>query len=298
MPKLSAIVDTEELDNLYADKAIVYVEGESDEAVFTVLAGPDIGDRLEFKVPKTGGSGYHAVRDRVLEERGRGNAKIHGLLDGEASASFGHILHLIENRETLFQTTDPALDGLIFLSETELENLILCHAGVAEFLTNNVTLTGIGGQDLEAHRSDLVSLSQRFYLLAMMKFAAGELHRTGTPCKQVDKLAGRFQTTESTLKITREIKASIEKDGGDWNAFVTKLNELMGRVRERFADDGTRPPPKERQVRRLADGKGLLKRVIGKNNGQRNWEGHLVERLRQSPYAADFRQALLHETGA
>jgi hypothetical protein len=86
MRKLSAILDREELDNLYADKAIVYVEGESDQAVFTVLSGPDIGDRLEFKMPKAGGSGYHAVRDRVADERGRGNAKIHGLLDGEASA--------------------------------------------------------------------------------------------------------------------------------------------------------------------------------------------------------------------
>jgi len=295
MRRLGSVLDPEELDNLYAAKAIVYVEGESDEAFFAALAGPDIAENLEFKVPPTGG-GYFQVRDRVCEERDRGNNRIYGLLDGEAAAAFAIIERLIDSRGVLFDTGNVAVDGLLFLSEAELENLVLCHAGVAEFLTHNVGFAGIGKANIQSFADELKGLAQRFYVLAILRFVAVEFHNAGTPCKPVDKLSGRFQSKDAVLVILAHIKADLIADGVPWPAFLARVLTLMRRVRSAFVDDGTHPSPKERHVLRLADGKGLLKRVRSTYNGPPAWEGLLTERLRTAPYSAEFRSALLAAT--
>ena len=289
------MLDPEELDNLYAGKAIVYVEGESDEAFFKVLAGPDIAENLEFKVPPAGG-GYIQVRDRVREERDRGNDRIHGLLDGEAAAAFGIVERLIDSRGVLFNTGNVAVDGLLFLSEAELENLVLCHAGVAEFLTHNVGFAGVGKADLQGYLDELRELAQRFYVLAILRYVAVEFHNAGTPCKPVDKLSGRFQSTDGILVILSHIRADLVAEGVPWQAFLARALSLMRRVRSAFVDDGSQPRPKDRHVLRLADGKGLLKRVRTTYNGPPAWEGLLTERLRTAPYSAEFRAALLLAT--
>lgn len=295
MRRLGTVLDTDELLNLSAARAIVYVEGQSDEAFFTVLAGPDIMEKLEFKVPSSGG-GYINVRNRVGEERNRGNARVHGLLDGEASAALGYVERLIDSRTVLFDSGNRLVDGLLFVSEAELENIVLCHAGVAEFLTHNVGFASVGKADLQGYIDELRVLARRFYVLAIMRYVAAEIHNGGTSCKQVDRLAGRFQTTDGVLGILFHMKAELIAEGIAWPAYLRRVLALMRRARAAFVDDGSSPSPKDRHVLRLADGKALLKRVRTLYNGTAAWEGLLTERLRTAPYSGEFREALLAAT--
>jgi hypothetical protein len=123
MPSLRSIGDSVELDNRYIDKCVVYVEGDDDEGLWKFIIGLDVGDRIEFKVPLSMGSGYEVVHDRVRKER-PGNPKIYGLLDGEAAASFGQIGRLINaaDSEIIFELDSPELEGILFLVEHEVEN--------------------------------------------------------------------------------------------------------------------------------------------------------------------------------
>lgn len=295
MRRLGTVLDTDELLNLSAARAVVYVEGQSDEAFFTVLAGPDIMEKVEFKVPPAGG-GYINVRDRVREERDRGNERVHGLLDGEASAALGYVERFIDSRTILFDSGNRTVDGLLFVSESELENIVLCHAGVAEFLTHNVGFANVGKANLQDYVDELRALSRRFYVLAIMRYVAAEIHNGGTSCKQVERLAGRFQTTDGVLGILFHMKAELIGEGITWSTFIARVLELMRRARVAFVDDGTSPSPKDRHVLRLADGKALLKRVRTLYNGTAAWEGLLTERLRTAPYSGEFRETLLAAT--
>ena len=293
MRRLGSVLDTDELLNLSAARAIVYVEGQSDEAFFTVLAGPDIMEKLEFKVPSAGG-GYINVRDRVREERDRGNDRVHGLLDGESSAALGYVERFIDSRAILFDSGNRPVDGLMFLSESELENIVLCHAGVAEFLTHHVGFAGVGKADLQGYVDEIRELARRFYVLAIMRYVAAEFHNGGTSCKQVDRLAGRFQTKDGVLGIIFHMKAELIGEGIAWPAFLNRVLSLMRRARAGFEDDGSLPSPKDRNVLRLADGKEMLKRIRSTYNGSVAWEG--TERLRTAPYSGEFRETLLAAT--
>lgn len=298
MPKLSEIPDVEELDNLYADKIIIYVEGTDDKAVFTELIGPNHGDQLEFKVPEESGSGYHTVRNRVFELRKR-NKKIHGLLDGEAAASLGHVEEFINAKGVLFTVPVEALEGLYFLFENELENLLLCHVDVAEFINQNVPFGQIGVGPVDQIRADLTALSRRFYALTMLRFAAGEIHRGGKSCPQVDDHAKLFQGPHSVATILKMLKVKIEAHGIVWIDFMTRVHAVIGAVQGPFKAPGYDNDQRVREIVRLADGKEMLKRVRTKyNNGGLNWEGLLVERLKRSDYADDFTKALLRATSA
>src|SRR5438067_1915224 len=119
MPKLGSIKDPVELDNLYTDKVIVYVEGAEDFAFFNDLVGRDMADRLEFKVPEEKGSGYHVVKSRVATERAS-NPKIHGLLDGETAVALNRFADFLASDGVLFTLTGAEHEGLLFLSEHEL----------------------------------------------------------------------------------------------------------------------------------------------------------------------------------
>ncbi len=287
-------LDPDELDNLFSDKTIVYVEGEGDEAVYNSLVGMDVGEFLEFKVPRSGGSGHFAVRDEVHRQRERGNTKVHGLLDGEAAAAFGFVEALIDNRSMFFSLDGPKLSGLLFLAELELENIMLCHADVASFIANQVTFARVGKVPNEVIHADLRQLAQRFYVLAILKFVAGDFHRGGTPCKQVSVHEGMFQSKLTILGILRTLKPKIVAEGLEWSAFLRRMLVLMRRVRAAFISNGQDLEAKERHLTRLADGKGMLKCIYTKfYGGSPAWEGVLSERVRLSPYAEAFRKNLL-----
>lgn len=296
MPKLSSYVDPAELDNSASDKVVVYVEGTDDLAFFSDLIGPNLADRLEFKVPEEKGSGYLMVKARVALERG-GNDKIHGLLDGEAAVALGGFGAFLDGGDVLFRIGADNSEGLIFLSENELENIVLCHANVPEFLSAHVPFAAIGSRPVQVLERELLTLTKRFYLLALLKFTAGHFHRAGTPCGAIDKYEGLFDNKHKGVgHILRFIKPKIVEAGIEWSVFMAAARQfahgVTGHFEQRQFDEETR----RKHVLRMSDGKNLLRRIRGEYNGTAHWEGQLHRRLKNLGYADLFRSALERET--
>ena len=296
MPSLKHISDPTELDNLYSDKVIVYVEGTEDLAFFNDLVGPDIADRLEFKVPDANGSGYHMVRSRVAMERAA-NPKIHGLLDGETAVTMDAFGALLASRNILFGLEGEENAGLLFLSEHELENLVLCHARLPDFIAQNVPFALIGTRPVETVERELATLAKRFYLLALLKFAAGRFHAAGTPCKAIDQNAGMFISKMGVAKILQLLKPKIEGAQIEWNAFIEAVRAFSDGVKAHFDAQNLDRDARHKEIMRLADGKSMLRRIRGDYNGQPSWEGLLQGRLKHYGYATAFRNELEVATG-
>lgn len=296
MPKLGSIKDPVELDNLYADKVIVYVEGAEDFAFFNDLVGREMADRLEFKIPEEKGSGYHVVKSRVANERA-GNPKIHGLLDGETAVSMDRFADFLASDGVLFSLAGAEHDGLMFLSEHELENIVLCHARVPEFLSAHVPFVAIGSRPVAVVERELVTLARRFYLLALLKFAAGRFHAAGTPCKAVDQYSGLFDTPQGVAQILRFLRPRIVAAGIDWPTFIAAIRTFASSVRGHFEQRGFDEEERRKHVLRMSDGKNFLKRVRGKYHGSPSWEGALTGRVKSYGYVARFRTALEAATG-
>lgn len=297
MPRLSRIKDPVELDNLYTDKTIVYVEGKDDLAFFNDLIGPYLADRLEFKVPEVLGSGYHTVKARVAEERG-GNAKIHGLLDGETAVALDRFEAFLDGGEVLFTVDGEENAGLLFLSEHELENVVLCHANVSEFLSSHVPFSAIGSRPIDVVERELLTLTRRFYLLALLKFTATRFHIAGTPCKAIDTYAGLFDNRKKGVaEILRFLKPKIADAGIEWDDFSASAHAIAYSVTTHFEQRDFDNETRRKQVLRLSDGKNLLKRIRGEYGGTPHWEGVFQQRLKSFGYADVFRDAIQRATG-
>jgi hypothetical protein len=289
MPRLGTYRDNDELDNAIADKIIVYVEGRDDVAFFKTLAGPNINDRLEFKAPESG-TGYHEVKSRVSELRPT-NSKVHGLLDGEAAVSLGQKQAFLESDKNIFQTEAVDLDGLMFLSEYELENLLICHAQLSKYIINNVTVADLGSRKIEDVEATINTFALRFYFFTLIKFTMVELHREDRPCKGIGKIGGHFLDREAGVtKIMRDhVRPHIEGQL-DWTEFATALRDLSDDIRARHAQ--LADADRRKQLFRIADGKLMLKHIKNRYNGDGRWDGHLHNDLVQSDYSETFRQAL------
>lgn len=296
MPKLSAFADNDELDNAISDKIVIYVEGADDVAFFRDLLGPDVKDRLEFKTPEDG-TGYHSVKQRVSALRPR-NAKIHGLLDGEAAVSLGLLEPFVECRDIFFAVEGEGLDGLIFLSENELENLILCHSKVAHFIARNVPIQQLGQVSVAEIERLIEQVAGRFYLFALVKFTMIDFHRGGTECKGIGKIGGLFlDRTRGIATIMRDdVQAEIGKQV-DWPQFLERLRALAKRLRDRYDRDQLDPAGRKRETLRVADGKLMLKQLKSRYGGDNRWDGHLHGHIVESGYRQAFEQALFVRIG-
>lgn len=297
MPDLSLIKDPEALENRYLDKVIVYVESEHDEEAYRRFAGPNVADRLEFKTPKLGGSGWEAVRDRVRDER-PSNDNIYGLLDGEAAVHFDGWHGLIGCDRCLFQLTVADAEGLIFLNSHELENLLLLYGDVCGLIVKDVRLSELARHKPEQVREVLVEAARRFFAAAAMKYAAIELRRTG-----VDTVLfkiGKFLEPEqrSAVSLLCELRQEVKSQGLDWPRLRREIRVIAARLRTRFKEENLEAASQGDHYIRLADGKGLISRLrqIYKSGGP--WDGHLVDAVCKAAYAGDFRAQLLEVTKA
>ena len=296
MPQLSEFGDVEELDNRYIDKCVVYVEGEDDRAVWERIVGNDLANRLEFKVPHSGGAGSDAVLARVTVERRR-NGRIYGLVDGEVAARFGQVASLIECSGALFVLELGECDGICFLGAHELENVLVCHTKLSEFVENNVNIKELGSRNREEIEKEMAKLARRFYVAALLKYASAELYFRGIGKRILD--VGHFRSSGSLLGEIRRAKEKIwsefPDDGGE---FRRQLLEICHRAKRRMKsveEEGGEPKD---EVARLADGKGLLVKLRERWKFTTANEGLLVQRVCGSVFAEDFRSELLAVTKA
>lgn len=296
MPKLSAYRDNDALDNAIAGKIIVYVEGPDDVAFFKNLAGPNIVDRLEFKTPESG-TGYLDVKRRVQELRSDNNLKVHGLLDGEAAVHLGEVDGFLDNTALLFRSEAAPLRGLLFLSEYELENLLIRHSPIARLIKNHVPIRDLGTLEEAEIQQTIDRFGRRFYLFSLVKFAMVGLHSEERACKGVAKIGGQFlDRKQSAATVMRKTVKPQISDQLDYEEFRAAVRALAKRLRKRYDAEGLDGLGRQAQVNRIADGKEWLKHIKDRFKGNAGWDGVLHAELTQSPYCAEFRAALLAET--
>ncbi len=293
MPSLRTLGDAEELDNLYIDKCVIYVEGEHDQKIWERVVGPDVADRIEFKVPQISGSGYELVCRRVASERPK-NEKIFGLIDGEVASAYAQVESLILCSDPIFVLNDAALDGILFIAEHEVENLLLRFSGVSSFILNDVRIAGAGTRDINVIEKELGDLARRFFVAALCKYASAHLRARGSTAGilNVDRFRSR---TESTRDIVKSIKTRLAEEGP---AHVTDLMREIRSIMKVFRAHvrGQTFEFRQTQILRLAEGKGLLIAVRQRWGMSANSEGHLLDHVSRSPYASEFRDSLLDLT--
>ena len=293
MPSLAAYRDNDELDNAIADKTIVYVEGPDDVAFFTNLVGPDIRDRLEFKTPEAG-TGYQEVKKRVAELR-PANTKVHGLLDGEAAVALGQIGAFIDCGSELFVVDDALLGGLVFLAENEIENLLLCHTDLSQFIVNDVGKAELGTRKEADVHAVIGTLALRYVLLSVIKFTMIGFHSEDTPCKGFRKIGGQFISKNATGVATlmrQDVQPAIGAQVA-WKDFLIAMHAVVKMIASRHEAWGLSNEAKRRDALRIADGKLLLGHLKSHFKGHAKWDGHLHDQLVRSDYSDRFRKALL-----
>ena len=296
MPELSKFGDVEEVDNRYIDKCIVYVEGKDDQNVWERIVGSELSDRLEFKVPLADGSGSETVLNRVKTERPR-NAKIFGLVDGEVAARFGEVAQLIDCSDVLFVLRMPVCDGIVFLSTHELENVLVGHSCLAEFVESNVQLKEIGSRKKKEVEEHISRQARRFYAAALIKYAWAHMYFRGLASG-----IGNVDHFRSDHRLLEEVRNARQKVVGEFAdkglEFRRQLVKIGGKARTRMDVVKSAGGNPEAEILRLADGKGLLIKLRNHWKFTTANEGLLVERVRLSDFAERFRAELVAVTGA
>lgn len=290
MPKLSEIGNSDAVDSLYAARAIVYVEANVDSEVFARIVGMSAAQKVAFKAPRADGGGYHAVCTQVNQERGNGNNRVFGLVDGEAAATLGSLCELIAATSAIFPLSNH--EGVFCLAVHELENLMLLHGDICGYLVNDVELVNLSTRNRTEIEKTLRDLTRRFFIAAILKYAALHLRRSGRLYRPVD--IGRFQNkAESTKSIRTALKKNIVDSGLDWNTFRDQVVAIVCTLRQRFRDEGLSREGRSFHMLRLSDGKGLMKRLKSEYSASSKMEGHLISHLVVSTYAGIFRSEIL-----
>ena len=290
MPKLSEIGNSDAVDSVYAARAIVYVEADADSDVFARIVGMNGARIVDFKAPLSGGSGYISVCAQVDHERGNGNDRVFGLIDGEAAASLGSLCELIAADTAIFPLSNH--DSVFCLAGHELENLMLLYGDVCGFLMKDVELTKLSSRNAMEIERTLRGLTRRFFFAAILKYAALHLRYEGKRYRPVD--VGRFQDRAATTKSIRTaLKKEIIDSGMDWNIFRSQVLKIIWALRRRFHDESLSGEKRSFHLLRLADGKGLMNRLRSEFNASRRMDGHLVDKLASSGYAGALREEIL-----
>ena len=290
MPKLSEIGNSDAVDSAYAARAIVYVEAEVDSAVFARIVGMGSAQEVDFKAPRIEGGGYSAVCAQVNQERGNGNFRVFGLIDGEAAVTLGSLSELIAANSAIFPL--PGHDGVYCLAEHELENLMLLYGDICGYLVSDVTLPHLSTRNRSEIEKTLRDLTLRFFIAAILKYAALHLRHGGVLYRPVD--VGRFQDmTANTKSIRAALKKDIVDAGLDWDIFSDQVIAIVCELRQRFRNENLSREARSFHMLRLSDGKGLMIRLRSEYNASNRIEGHLVEKLVGSDYADIFRGEIL-----
>lgn len=295
MRSLQDIGDSEALANRFVDRIVLFVEGPGDVQAYTRIAGPGMLADFEIKLPLEDEGGWAAVQKRVRTERDEnGNRKVFGLLDGESAAGLGAAKFLLRCEEPMFQCSDPELEGLIFLSGHELENLFFAYTDVSSILASHCKIRSMTDDRPARLSVGLADLTRRFFGAAMFKYTSLEA-AVGT--QGVKIMNTWFFGSEPNLKsILVRAKAEVERLGGDWSAFVDKLFGLTRTLREHVATIASDENDRERRLVRLADGKSLLIHLRKVVEVRDDVEGHLLTALLKGPYPGIFQDEVRRRT--
>ena len=291
MPNLTEIEDSDAVDSIYAARAVVYVEAEEDSEVFARLVGMHAAQKVDFKAPRSGHSGWEAVCDQVERERQSGNLDVFGLIDGDAAACLGRWRDLIDAEGVIFDLCRSR--GMLCLADHELENLLLRFGGICAYLADDVALNKLSSRAQADIEETLRRLTRRFFHAAVLRYAVQHLHHSGRRYPAVT--VGRLQDSSvRTGAIRTDLKERTDRAGLDWGDFLAQVYEIKGALRGRFRKESMSTALRSVHLLRLADGKELMKKMISCYKASTKTHGHLVQTLVGSEYASEFRSQILH----
>lgn len=299
MPRFSDIGDPTAVENLYADKIIVYVEGEVDANFFYEIAGPAIRGSLEFKEPRVGGSGSDAVIAQVHAERPT-NAKVFGLVDGEAAAKVGAVDKLLECTDLFFRIDAPTLAGILFLGQHELENLLVINGNLPGVILRDLDPRLVGRTTPDEVERSIAEATRVFFFAALLKYASVTLHYRsraagGSGCRTLD--SGRFLDPRGFQVVFGEIRAQVAAEG---QVTWSQLKREIRRTRKEFVAPlraaGADVTAISRAKLRVADGKSLLSLLKRTYSPRGRWESHLATAIAGTGFGETFRHDLLAMT--
>lgn len=301
MPRFSEIGDSTAVNNRYADKVVVYVEAEDDVTAFYGITGKSIREYLEFLESREIGGGSESVIAQVRADRPT-NPKVFGLVDGEAAATFGGTDQLIDCADRFFQIDRPELDGVLFLAEYEMENILLLYGDLPELMRRDVDFRYFNAFSLEDAQVHIAKAAQLFFLAALLKFASITFHRRayqqGQPgCRTID--SGRFLRRGEPAEILGEIRRDVEAEARiSWAELKAEVRRSHHRLKTRLAASGADHASSQRERLRLADGKAVLTRLKNDYSKHGRWKSHLLSSIGGTPFSVLFRERLLAITGA
>lgn len=287
MPDISSLGDASELINRFNNKYTLYVEGPGDRAAYRMIVGNEFLIDYDFLVPPSG-TGANAVRLRVQEERQR-NKRVFGFLDGEAAATFGAAIKLVECDDLLFSVDQPDLGGIIFVAAHEMENLILSYCEVAPTIALHKPAAQLAEDDIASIQNRLETLTSRFLAAAMFKYTSLHFQSRGE-CVHVanTRIFGKDLGLRATLTGMKEVVTNQLKL--DWTTFLQELFSITRAMRQSIAATPPQGLGKTLRQRRLADGKQLLTKVRGQASSA--VEGHLLRVLARTDFAEQLRDAI------
>lgn len=289
MPDFNQLRSKNELESLYLGKVIVVVEDDSDAELYQRLIGPGKGEFLEFQVPHEKGTGCGAVKNSVMTQREK-NKRVYGLLDGEASVSHGGYAKFRECTHTFFEV--DGLDGLMFLAEYEVENILINHADIETYIEHDVSLRALGKRSPAEIETKVEAVVERQFWAAMCKYVSYEMH---TAKLMEGALGNPFHPDASLCRSMLLIKTQVTGKKGDWRVFKSRLKTLRGETESYL--DGLGPAERKKARRRLTDGKVALSKLQSVFGLKSTWQGHLFKEVAAGVYATDFRTHLFEKTG-
>ncbi|MES0050613.1 hypothetical protein [Mesorhizobium sp. M0053] len=285
MPGLSGMLDSDALENRYLGKVVLYVESENDANFYRQCLAIGQDEYVEFKgIPGQGG--YRMAIARATEER-TDNDLVFALVDGEAAAGQqGGLAVLLACDTKAFQVPGEKLDGVIFLGEHELENILIRLSDVCRFIAHDDGLGDVGKKDPAALRKQLAAMVDRQLAGAVCKYASMKMTCEGN---MTGALGAVFW--DDPKKVTPwMVRKQVRDKGGDWKAYVAEVKAIRAEIATRLA--AMTPDAAAYHRLRLADGKSILSLLGHCYKVSKKWHGHLTMEIVGNPYFEELRSEI------
>jgi hypothetical protein len=138
----------------------------------------------------------------------------------------------------IFSCENADLDGILFISEHELENRLLRHSRLSHYIAHDVPLKELGTGSEEHLECTILSLARRYFLAALFKYVSAEFKHRNCSCVLLD--VQRFRSGASTRQVIAELRKLLDAQPSiDRAEFMNRLFEISGRVRLKVRAEGS-----------------------------------------------------------
>ncbi len=286
MAGLGQYADSDALEHKYLGKFIFYVEGQTDAGFFRHCVATGNDEHLEFKsLPEITGSSAAIARAR--EERNSNNPLVFALVDGEMAVERpGGFQRFLECDETVFQLDEEGYEGVVFLAQHEMENIVLQHADLCAHILDDVSFATLGSRDRATVESTIAMVLERQFNGALCKYAMVHLVHRNRTGKVLAKVYWGDETIDEDHLRERVTAAKFV-----WDEFTAERSVVHSAVQQRL--DGLPDITRTYHRNRIVDGKTALAYLEHTFGIAKNWHGHLIKQMSDTPYFTRLRDEIL-----